>query len=326
MSMAGNVAVVLGGGGVVGAAWISGVLAGIAEATGWDARRADLVVGTSAGASVAATLRQGFSPDDHYAQMSGRPLSAAGQRLAGEASPRILDLPEPPAVSLTGWRPAAPRTALASLSRIRNPQPGVTLAALVPTGKVPHRLVGDPIRARQRDRWPAAPTWICAVNLHNGRLAVFGRDASPEPDLASAVEASVAIPGYFEPVDINGEPYVDGGARSVTNVDLVAGLGFDLVVAVTPLTAVPSALRPPGRHLVRVLRSRVLAGEVAAVRSGGTPVLVIQPTAEDLCVLRSSLRAASAPPAAERGFAAARERLACSDAGDARDLLAGVAA
>lgn len=312
---------VLGAGGVVGAAWLAGTIDAIADTTGFDARAADLVVGTSAGASVAATLRQGFSPPDHVAQMLGDPLSPEGQRLAGSERPRPVELPDPPSLSLAGWRPQAPRMALAGLTRVRDRRPGITLSGLVPAGSVPHRLVGDPIRARQRTRWPEAPTWICAVRLGDGRFSVLGRDESPEPDLATAVEASVAIPGYFAPVDIDGDLYVDGGARSVTNADVVAGLGFDLVVVVAPMTAVPSALRPPTRHPNRAWHARVLAREVHAIRRQGTPVLVLQPTAEDLGQLGPSLAAHSAPPAVRAAQRSTRARLALPDAAEAVDLL-----
>src|SRR3977135_1970779 len=53
---------VLGGGGVLGEAWMMGVLAGIEDATGFDLRDCDYYVGTSAGWIVAAHLVGGQSP------------------------------------------------------------------------------------------------------------------------------------------------------------------------------------------------------------------------------------------------------------------------
>jgi hypothetical protein len=101
-------------------------------------------------------------------------------------------------------------------------------------------------------------------------------------------------------------------------------------VAVTPLTAVPSALRPtpwqpPARQVARAFHSRVLANEVRAVRASGTPVLVIQPTAEDVRVLGPALRASSAPPAAARGRITAIERFAQHDSTEAHAVLASAA-
>ena len=316
-----SIAFVLGAGGVVGAAWLAGSIDAIADATGYDARAADLLVGTSAGASVAATLRQGFSPADHVAQMLGEPLSPEGRKLAGSERHRPVELPEPPSLTLTGWRPQAPHLALAGMARLRDRRPGIALSGLVPAGSVPHRLVGDPIRSRQAEPWPTAPTWLCAVCLTDGRFVVLGRDETPETDLATAVEASVAIPGYFAPVDINGRLYVDGGARSVTSADLVAGLGFDLVVVIAPMTAVPSALRPPTRHLGRAYHSRVLAREVHTVRQAGSPVLVLQPTAADLGELGPSRASQSAPPAVRAARRSTLARLALPDAAEAVDIL-----
>lgn len=320
-----SVAVVLGAGGVVGVAWNAGVLAAIAELTGFDARRADLVVGTSAGASVAAHLRQGFSPADLLNQMLDLPLSPEGQRIEGATHPPRVTLPDPPTISLTGWRPQAPQLAVTAMARLRDRRPGIALSGLAPRGSVPHRLVGDPIRARQRQPWPDEPTWLCAVRLDDGAFTVFGRDDHPGVDLATAVEASVAIPGYFSPVEVDGHRYVDGGARSVTNADVVAGLGFDLVVVTAPMAAVPSAVRPPSRHVVRALHARRLANEVQAVRRAGTPVVVFQPTAADLAELGSSLRAESAAPAARTAHRSALVRLRQSDASGALDLLTSAA-
>jgi NTE family protein len=53
---------VLGGGGVLGEAWMMGLLAGIEDATGFDMRDCESFVGTSAGAIVAAHLVAGRPP------------------------------------------------------------------------------------------------------------------------------------------------------------------------------------------------------------------------------------------------------------------------
>lgn len=281
----------------MGGAWISGAIAGLADATGWDARRASLIVGTSAGAAIGASLRQGLSPVDHSDDPADLPVI----------------LPDPPNLSLTGWRPQSPRLVLSSLARITNHRPGLTLAGLAPEGKVPHRLVGDHIRRRMRSPWPEEPIWICGVEMATGRRSVFGRDERPTPDLARAVEASAAIPGYFEPVEIEGERFIDGGAYSVTNADLTRGLGFRLVIVISPMSAVPSAVRPPTLRLGRAFHSRVLAKEVQAVRQTGSHVLVIQPTAADLEVLGPALDAERSQAAGEAGRRTAASKLLTDD-------------
>ena len=73
-----RVGLALGAGGIAGGSWHAGVLAALAEATGWDPRTAELMVGTSAGSVTAATLRAGLSSADLYASTVDRRLSAEG--------------------------------------------------------------------------------------------------------------------------------------------------------------------------------------------------------------------------------------------------------
>lgn len=268
-----SVALVLGGGGIAGAAWHGAVLAALQE-TGWDARGADLVVGTSAGSNVAAVLRLGVPPSDLVAGPLGRPLSPEGAAHAARAG-GPMDLPAP---RFALARPVALRLALRALTRPWRFNPLLAMAGLLPTGQVPTAAIGDRIRATHHDPWPDRPTWICAVRMPEGRRTVFGRDVD-DADLATAVEASSAIPGYFAPVVHGDATYVDGGVHSPTNADLVAGLGFDLVVVSSPMSGTRAALR--GRWTgARPLHAATLAREVAAVRRDGTEVLVLQPGPE----------------------------------------------
>src|ERR1039458_10591506 len=74
-----NVALVLGGGGAAGNAWEIGIIAGLAEA-GLDMREAaDLVVGTSAGATAATQVRSGIPPAELLASVLSPPVQPVGQ-------------------------------------------------------------------------------------------------------------------------------------------------------------------------------------------------------------------------------------------------------
>jgi NTE family protein len=306
------VGLVLGAGGLVGGAFHAGVLAGLREATGWDARTADLIVGTSAGSIAAAVLRAGLSPADHYAHTVGRPLSAGGRRIVE----RLADMTDAP-IRLRRPRPARPASpplVAASLRSPWPPRPGKTLAGLLPAGTVSTAPIGNHIRQLHGGtRWPADPLWVCAVRLSDGKRVVFGRDAE-SPDVGTAVAASCAVPALMRPVRVGPHAYVDGGAHSPTNADLMAGLGFDLVVVVSAMSATWKAgwraLRPSPTVGNRILAGMTLEREVRAVRARGTPVLVVQPTDSDLEVMGTRwMDATKRTPVAEQARASTLRRL-----------------
>ena len=294
-----SVGLVLGAGGAVGAAYHAGALAALADATAWDPREAGLVVGTSAGAATAASLRAGLSAADLCARVTGRPLSEEGARLVGDdAGPqRHADLGEPQGATgprpIWSYLPQAPWLVGPALLRAGPTRWGVALAGLAPAGLAPTTAIGDRVRAETGSdrRWPTAPTWIVAYRTRDARRVVFGRDDVEVPDLAVAVEASSAVPGRFAPVATASGRYLDGAVFSPTNADLVTGLGFDLVIVLSPMTATEECLRNRTDlgERTRAWFARLLAREVAGVRSKGTEVLVIEPGPTEMAAIRAEL-------------------------------------
>ena len=282
-----TVGLVLGAGGVVGGAYHAGALAALAEAAGWDARRADVIIGTSAGSITAAALRAGLAPADQFARSTDQALSPEGQRLVGHLPP-IAVLPGRPPFPRGLPMPASPQLAATAMLPPWNARPLAALAGLLPAGSVPTSPIGDRVRALFDTRWPTEPLWICALRLRDGCRVVFGRDDVDVSDVGVAVEASSAIPGYLQPVVIGNDTYVDGGAHSPSNADLFAGIGLDLVVVVSTMSAPWTALRPTPNIGSRALASWVLDREVRSIRASGTQVLVLEPTAEDLSVMGSN--------------------------------------
>lgn len=269
-----RVGLVLGAGGILGHAFHAGVLAALANATGWDPREAEVVVGTSAGSVVGSLLRAGLSAADHYARFTGGAVSAAGVRLFEQLGP---PQPVPPHPGL-GWPTmASPATWLSAARRPWATRPGVLLAATLPAGRIPTDGIAVGLRRVYGTGWAARPLWLCAVQLASGERVVFGRDGAPPAALPDAVRASCAIPAYFEPVTICGARYVDGGAWSPTNLDVLAGLGLDLVVVSSPMSMVPGALRVGIDVGPRMLCHWQLVQERMRVRLRGTPVVVIEP-------------------------------------------------
>ena len=278
----GGVGLVLGAGGVIGHAWHAGVVAALAE-EGWDARRADVVVGTSAGSVVASLLRADLDPRDVYARSTDQPVSPAGQRIvAAGLGGRPMTPPSfrPPARG--GWAPAAPATVLRALNPL-NPRLGLLTGAL-PRGTTDTAMISEGI-GRLHAEWPQATMWICATRLRDGRRVVFGRDDRSVP-VGQAVAASCAIPGYFAPVTIDGVDHVDGGVHSPTNADLLAGTRPRLVVISSPMSMDRSALRGmrPDRAL-RLGHRATLLREVATLRRAGATVVSLQPGPEDIAAM-----------------------------------------
>src|SRR6185369_2194588 len=199
-------ALVFGGGGVTGVAWELGILTGLAEA-GLDLLDADLVVGTSAGAVVAAQITSGLPLPELYE----RQLAGVVAEIAARMSvPTILRL------ALAALSTRDERTALTRVGRM------AIRAKTVPAAQ--RRAVIES-RLPVHD-WPDRRVLITAVTADTGEFVAF--DAQSGVSLVDAVTASCAVPGVWPPADIDGRLYFDGGIRSAANVDLADG--YDRVV------------------------------------------------------------------------------------------------
>lgn len=286
-----RVGLVLGAGGVTGGAFHGAVLATLATELGWDARSAEIIVGTSAGSLAGAVLRAGLAPSDLAARSEDRTLSPAGAALLSKvATPSTPTFPLRPSVSAAARRlrpglSAAPSAVARMARRPWAMSPGALAAALLPAGTISTDIITDGIGPLFGSTWPAEPLWICTVRLDDGRRVVFGKDS--RPPIGLAVAASCAIPTYFEPVTIDEARYVDGGVHSPTNLDLLGGLGLDLVIVSSPMSiagrpSLRSGANPsPVRRACRALLDR----EAIGVRRRGTPVIAFQPTVDDVAVM-----------------------------------------
>jgi len=283
-----SIGLVLGAGGMVGGAFHAGALAALADTTGWDPRSADLIVGTSAGANTAASLRGGLSATDQFAVATDRPLSPEGAALTSDR-PGRLRMPEPDPQDRRppwGYLPQAPWLMAPAFLRPGPARYGVALAGMVPEGRMSTEFLGQRVRALHRDRWPDQPTWIVSYRTGDGRRVVFGRDDVDVPDLGCAVEASSAVPGRFKPVSLPSGRYLDGAVFSPSNAGLVAGLGFDLVLISAPMSGAESdgMDRSLGGRARSWFRS-LLRAEIEAIEAKGTAVVTFEPSAEDLSVM-----------------------------------------
>ncbi len=289
---------VLAAGGVVGEAWMTGLLAGVEAEAGLDFREVETFLGTSAGSIVAASLAagrrprrpaDGDGPSAEEAAFDGGEDGATASPAAGIAR----------TAARWGGAVAAPFAPVA----LRVGAPGGALARRTALRRLP---AGRRSLARLRsevDSWRArfdGRLRICAVDSAAGRRAVFGAPGAPSANVGEAVEASCAVPAVFRPVTIGGRTYVDGGAWSLTNLDAAPAARDTRVLCLT-VTGGRAAPSPAG--LLRAAARPAVALEATALRRRGAIVDVVGPEHD---IGANLLDPAAAPAALAAGFAQGR--------------------
>jgi len=212
-------ALVLSGGGLAGIAWEIGVLAGIADEAPTVIRAimrpSVTFLGTSAGSAVASQLAGGGSLESLFAVQVAPETSELGADFDPEAFSRRI------AALMAGATSAEEvRQRIGRFARSAETVPSADRRAVIAA-----RL--------QHDNWPARRLLITAVNAVTGEFRLFDRDSGVQ--LIDAVSASCAVPGVWPTVEIDGVHYMDGGTRSTSNADQVAGC--DPILILTPSRA-----------------------------------------------------------------------------------------
>lgn len=277
---------VLGGGGVLGGAWAVGALEAIEQVHGIDPRTFDVIVGTSAGSVLSSLLGAGVSIEALRDHQRGQPIGE------GPLAGYLWDYE----TATGGRRPALPRLRgpgsvrlmASSLRHGLKMPPTAVLSAFLPVGNGSLERVGHLIDAiTPFGEWsPHEHLWIVALDYEAGHRVVFGRQDAPRVALSDAVMASCAIPGWFEPVSIDGRTYIDGGAWSATSADVLVGHDLDEVFVVAPMVSFETD--DPESFLTRLERrwrgsvTRRCETEVEELRADGAAVTVLGPGREDL--------------------------------------------
>jgi NTE family protein len=286
-----NVGLVLGAGGVLGGAWLVGALEALARETGWDPGSADCIVGTSAGSMIGGLIACGVPPWFMAAHSAGEDLEvdglggAHGDRSAGARYGHAPGDPRPRAGLLAaGARLAGPPVPL----RARDGRGGLAAAR----DRVHRAAEGhDPPHRRRRLGAASAPARR-RLPLRQWRPRALRRPGAPR-GAGRRSRASCAIPGFYHPVTINGHRYVDGGIRSTSNLDLLAGLGLDLVVCLHPMsslhTASASGLAERLAGALCQQAGRRMQREARRVLAAGTDVVVLQSNVVDLDAMGTNL-------------------------------------
>ncbi|MBA3824502.1 MAG: patatin-like phospholipase family protein [Ktedonobacterales bacterium] len=265
----GGKALVLGGGGVTGVAWETGLLFGLAE-KGVDLTDAGLFVGTSAGSVVAAQVT------------SGTPLSQLYEAQVSESSGEIAERMSTAAILqflLAAAWPGDRKRARARLGR-------AALRAKTVPAEARLAVIADRLPSHE---WPQqSQLLITAVEAETGEDVVFTKESGVA--LVDAVAASCAVPLVWPPISINGHHYIDGGVRSTANADLATGCAPIVILA--PIAA---SLR----------RADSPAAQIAAMEAGVQSIIISPDAAARVAIGSNVLDPAHRAASAQAGRAQA---------------------
>ena len=207
---------VLAGGGLAGIAWETGVLTGIADEAPDVARalvEADVLLGTSAGSTVAAQLSSGAGLQDLFDAQVATETHELAPRVGIEEVMEVFAgaIGEPGA------------TVEEKLTRIG----AVALGAETVPESVRRAVIGHRLPSRE---WPDRDVRVTAVDVRTGELVVLRRDSGVA--LVDAVAASCAVPGVWPVVTVGDRQFMDGGVASSVNTSAAADC--DAIVVLVP--------------------------------------------------------------------------------------------
>jgi len=263
-------ALVLGGGGVAGIAWITGLLTGLADA-GEDVTGADVLIGTSAGAAVAAQLGSGLS----LAELFARQADPARQATEIPADIDLLAMSAEMSEFMTG---------VATTEEARRRIGAWALGAQTVPEAARRAVIESRLPVHD---WPLRRLVLTAVDAQTGEPRIFDNDSGVS--LVDAVAASCAVPGVWPPVTIDGHRFIDGGFRSLDNADLAGGSARVTIVS-------PMGYDPPFPVPVP------LRAVVDQLLADGSEVTVLVPDAASMAAIGANpLDPATREPAARAG-------------------------
>jgi NTE family protein len=299
---------VLASGGTLGEAWMSGLLAGIEDATGHDFRTTESFVGTSAGSLVAAALVAGQRPR-RPKQGSGWPALPAGSAVAADVAGVAADVAGVAADAagvaadvaaerggqLAAWLPIS-RSAIQGVAREAARLAGVAATPLAPMALAIGATGATAMRAALLGRAPGSDESlsaihdgvaetgarfdgrlrVVAVDRESGKRVVFGSPGAPDATVAQAVQASCSVPWMFAPTTIDGREYVDGGVWSNTNLDVAPAARLTQVLCLNPIASLDIAIASPF-GLLRAIAGSTAALETLTLRGRGAKVRMLGP-------------------------------------------------
>jgi NTE family protein len=236
-------ALVLGGGGFTGGVYEIGALRALdLLAINRNVNDFDIYVGTSAGAFISSLLANGVTPEEMMRVLNRDHASPLGHINLGT-------LLRP---NYAGWLKRGVTLPLKLANVVRELVENVGevsavdiatgLSAALPNGlysgtgieRYVEEALSDPDRTNDF-RLLERELYLVATDLDTTDRVVLGEGEWDDVPISTAVAASGALPGIYEPIEINGREFIDGGIVSTTNVDIAIERGAKFVVVINPL-------------------------------------------------------------------------------------------
>jgi len=267
-----RVGLALAAGGVLGGVYEVGALRALEEAIGGlDLNRLRVIVGVSAGSFIGAHLVNGVTVTEMI-----RGLAAEGGEEAlfdqsiffmpafREMARRGLQLPSVLSEALTQLAkgPEDP-SFIGTLEGLGRSLP----VALFSNEGIRDYLEKSFSRSGRSDdfRRLRQKFFVVATDVETGRRVVFGDEGMDHVPISLAVQASTAVPGLYQPVEVEGRVCVDGVLLKTMHASVALDYGADLLFCVNPLVPMETGSEDAREALGK-----------RAVQRGGLPALLSQ--------------------------------------------------
>jgi predicted acylesterase/phospholipase RssA len=236
-------ALVLGGGGFTGGVYEIGALRALdLLATNRTVNQFDVYVGTSAGSFIASLLANGVTPEEMMRVLNRKlhsPLRDIDLQTLLHPNyrgflQRGLTLP----LRMVG----VVRELLENVGEVSAVDIASGLASALPaglySGKGIERYIAEALADPDRTddfRMLQSELYLVGTDLDTTERIVFGEGEWADVLISLAVAASGALPGIYDPVEVKGREFIDGGIVSTTNVDVAVERGAKFVIVINPL-------------------------------------------------------------------------------------------
>ena len=266
-----RIGLAIAGGGPIGGMYELGALRALDEAVeGLDLTRLEVYVGVSSGAFLAAGLANRMTTEE----MCRVFITGRDDRLRFRPEaflrPAVFEYLRRaagfPAMLVGWWRDLLMRPSSARLSEAI-----MRFSELIPPGLFDNTEIENflrdafTIRGRSNDfRKLARPLYVVAVDLNSGEAVRFGDGEWNDVPISRAVQASAAMPGLYQPVEIRGRQFVDGALRRTMHASVALKHGIDLLIGINPLVPFDSSA------------AAATPGHTTNLADGGLPVVLSQ--------------------------------------------------